>query len=51
MRNHPPKVRFVGYGAEASEIPVDHPIVETLSRNHAKVAGKKPEISGRQGCS
>lgn len=49
MAAHPPVVRFVGYDAEASAIPLLHPIVETLSRNFTEVSGRKPEISGRQG--
>lgn len=49
MKDHPPVVRFVGYDAEASEIPVKHPIVETVSKAYTEVTGKKPTISGRQG--
>jgi len=49
MKDHPPKVRFVGYDAQASEIPVKHPIVETVSKNYTEVTGREPEISGRQG--
>lgn len=49
MKLHPPKVRFVGYDAEASEIPRRHPIVETLCRNFTEITGREPEISGRQG--
>jgi len=49
MKDHPPVVRFVGYDAEASEIPVDHPIVDIVSRTYTEVTGKKPVISGRQG--
>ncbi len=49
MKDHPPKVRFVGYDAQASEIPRNHPIVETVSRNYTEVTGRQPEISGRQG--
>jgi acetylornithine deacetylase len=49
MRDHPPVVRFVGYDAQASEIPQDHPIVQTVSKNYAEVTGRRPEISGRQG--
>jgi acetylornithine deacetylase len=49
MKDHPPKVRFVGYDAQASEIPADHPIVQTVSRNYTEVTGRQPEISGRQG--
>jgi acetylornithine deacetylase len=49
MKDHPPVVRFVGYDARASEIPRDHPIVETLVNTFREVVGRDPEISGRQG--
>ncbi|HEV7324026.1 MAG TPA: ArgE/DapE family deacylase [Bosea sp. (in: a-proteobacteria)] len=49
MKDHPPVVRFVGYDAEASEIPRGHAIVETVSRNYTEITGKEPVISGRQG--
>jgi acetylornithine deacetylase len=49
MKDHPPVVRFVGYDAEASEIPRDHGIVETVSRAYREVTGKEPVVSGRQG--
>jgi acetylornithine deacetylase len=49
MKDHPPKVRFVGYDAQASEIPVQHPIVATVAKNYTEITGKQPEISGRQG--
>jgi acetylornithine deacetylase len=49
MKDHPPVVRFVGYDAQASEIPRSHPIVELVARNYEEVTGKTPEISGRQG--
>jgi acetylornithine deacetylase len=49
MKDHPPKVRFVGYDAQASEISVKHPIVQTLCKNYTEVTGREPEISGRQG--
>jgi acetylornithine deacetylase len=49
MKDHPPKVRFVGYDAKASEIPINHPIVEMVSKNYTEVTGRQPEISGRQG--
>jgi acetylornithine deacetylase len=49
MKDHPPKVRFVGYDAQASEIPRDHPIVQTVSKNYKEITGREPEISGRQG--
>jgi acetylornithine deacetylase len=49
MKLHPPKVRFVGYDAEASEIARDHPIVATVCKNYKEITGREPEISGRQG--
>ena len=49
MKLHPPKVRFVGYDAEASEIARDHPIVTTVCKNYKEITGRDPEISGRQG--
>jgi len=49
MKLHPPRVRFVGYDAEASEIPRNHPIVETVCRSYREITGRDPEISGRQG--
>ncbi len=49
MKLHPPKVRFVGYDAEASEIPRDHEIVRTVCRNYREITGREPEITGRQG--
>lgn len=49
MRDHPPVVRFVGYDAQASEIPVDHPVVDLVAKAYTEITGKTPEISGRQG--
>jgi acetylornithine deacetylase len=49
MKLHPPKVRFVGYDAQASEIPRDHSIVHTVSKSYKEITGKDPVISGRQG--
>jgi acetylornithine deacetylase len=49
MKLHPPKVRFVGYDAEASEIARDHPIVATVCKSYKEITGREPEISGRQG--
>ncbi|WP_164127479.1 M20/M25/M40 family metallo-hydrolase, partial [Stenotrophomonas maltophilia] len=45
----PPVVRFVGYDAQASEIPRDHPIVDLVSKTFTELTGRLPEISGRQG--
>jgi acetylornithine deacetylase len=49
MKLHPPVVRFVGFDAQASEIPTGHPIVETVCRSYKEVTGNDPQISGRQG--
>jgi acetylornithine deacetylase len=49
MKDHPPKVRFVGYDAQASEIQRDHPIVQVVCKNFKEITGRDPEISGRQG--
>ncbi|MFX6258626.1 hypothetical protein ABTF80_21470, partial [Acinetobacter baumannii] len=49
MKHHPPVVRFVGYDAQASEIPRDHPIVDLVSKTFTELTGRVPEISGRQG--
>lgn len=49
MKSHPPKVRFVGYDARASEIDRHHPIVETVCKNYREIARRDPQISGRQG--
>jgi acetylornithine deacetylase len=49
MKGHPPVVRFVGYDAEASEIPKKHPIVEVVCKTYTEVTGKEPVVSGRQG--
>lgn len=49
MKDHPPKVRFVGYDAQASEIPRDHAIVQVVCKNYKEITGRNPEISGRQG--
>jgi acetylornithine deacetylase len=49
MKDHPPKVRFVGYDAQASEIKRDHPIVQLLCQNFKEITGRDAEVSGRQG--
>lgn len=49
LREHPPEVKFFGYCGDSAEIPPDHPIVETVSKNFKIVTGKTPEITGRQG--
>lgn len=49
MKDHPPVVRFVGYDAQASEIPQDHPIVKLVGKNYREITGREPTVSGRQG--
>jgi acetylornithine deacetylase len=49
LAEHPPRIDFTGYFAEASEVPVDSPIVQTLAQQAQEVAGQAPEISGREG--
>ncbi|MCS7129783.1 MAG: ArgE/DapE family deacylase, partial [Candidatus Caldarchaeum sp.] len=49
LRNHPPELRFKGYFAEPSEIPVDSPIVRTLSESYREVLKQEPVVSGRLG--
>lgn len=49
LKDHLPTVEFTGYFAEPSEIPVDHPIVTTLSSSFRAVALRDPILSGRLG--
>jgi acetylornithine deacetylase len=49
LRRHPPNIKFTGYFAEPSEIPVNHPIVTTVAANLRKTSSKTPTISGRLG--
>ena len=49
LKDHPPEVKFSGYCGDSAEIPPDHPIVTTVSRNFENVTGTKPHITGRQG--
>lgn len=49
LKDHLPEVKFTGYFAEPSEIPVDHPIVEMVSSNFRQVTKRDPIISGRVG--
>lgn len=49
LRNSMPTVRFTGYFAEPSEIPIDHKIVKAVSKSYEAVVRAKPTISGRTG--
>jgi acetylornithine deacetylase len=49
LKDHPPVIRYTGYFAEPSEIPVSHPIVKSLSTAYATALGTNATISGRTG--
>jgi acetylornithine deacetylase len=49
LRDHPPVVTFKGYCGDSAEIPVDHPIVGTLTEIMKGVTGDYPPVTGRQG--
>ncbi len=49
LAEHPPRIDFKGYFAEASEIPVDSPIVHALAQQVQEVTGRAAEITGREG--
>jgi acetylornithine deacetylase len=49
LRDHPPSVEFKRVGADGAEIPVDHPIVQTLAASYREVCATEPVVSGRTG--
>jgi acetylornithine deacetylase len=49
LRTHPPTVEFKEVGADGAEIPVDHPIVQTVAQAYTRVTGQAPVLSGRTG--
>ncbi len=49
LRNSIPDVKYTGYFAEPSEIPVDHNIVKTLKDAYHNVVGSPPNVTGRTG--
>lgn len=49
LKEHLPEIKFAGYFAEPSEIPVGHPIVKAVSHNFKEVTHRDPIISGRNG--
>ncbi|HDL65289.1 MAG TPA: ArgE/DapE family deacylase, partial [Proteobacteria bacterium] len=49
LKDHPPEVIFSGYCGDPAEIPVDHPIVTTVSKMFNRVTGEKARITGREG--
>ena len=48
LRNNPPEVNFTGYCGDPVEMPADHPIVSSGSRNFALVTGSRSQFTGRQ---
>lgn len=46
LREHRPKVEWVGYSFAPSRIPVDHPIVETIGGAYRDVTGTEPVLEG-----
>ena len=49
LRTHPPVLKFKEVGADGAEIPVEHPIVQTLAQAYTEVTGRAPVLSGRTG--
>jgi acetylornithine deacetylase len=49
LRYNPPKLTFKDVGADGAEIPVSHPIVQTVIGSYKNVVGQQPVISGRTG--
>lgn len=49
LKEHPPAIKYTGYFAEPSEIPVDHDIVKSLKSAYQTALGVQPSISGRTG--
>jgi acetylornithine deacetylase len=49
LRKHPPEIKFKGYFADPSEIPIDHPIVKTVCKNFKQITNSEPKITGRMG--
>lgn len=50
LRNNPPELTTEGgYVAAGAEIPVDHPIMNTVSHSFQGATGEEPVISGRMG--
>ncbi|MBI2461853.1 MAG: ArgE/DapE family deacylase [Candidatus Rokubacteria bacterium] len=49
LKDHPPEIKFVGYFAEPSEIPADHPIVRLVADKFSHVTGSEAVLTGREG--
>jgi len=46
LRDHPPEVEWWGYQFDPASIPVDHPIVVTVSSAFADATGEAPAMEG-----
>jgi len=46
MRHHLPVVEMIGIPVGASEIPMDHPIIESLKRCQKSATGRDPKVNG-----
>ncbi|MBD3204865.1 ArgE/DapE family deacylase [Candidatus Bathyarchaeota archaeon] len=46
LREHPPKIEWVGYSFAPSSVPVDHLIVKILEDSFRKATGKEPTLEG-----
>lgn len=46
LREHPPAVEWHSFCLNSGQIPVDHPLTETIARAYAGVTGESPVISG-----
>ncbi len=46
MRDHLPAVEMIGVPVGASEIPMDHPIIQSLKRCQKRVTGRDPKVNG-----
>lgn len=46
LREHPPKLEWIGGQTMPSEVPVDAPICEALAAAHRQATGSAPEVRG-----
>jgi acetylornithine deacetylase len=46
LREHPPKVEWVGGQSAPAEVPPDAPICQAVSGAHERVTGRKPGVEG-----
>ncbi len=51
LKNNPPVVRQEGYAGEGVEIPVNHPLTQSLAKSFEAALGMKPVIKGHEGAS